>query len=83
MYRIENWDVLYNWLEEHGDRNQRQAMIDWMVELATAPKGAGSRLPGVRALVYLAFTPVRPYTLVYLVADEYRTVRLIKFETLP
>jgi hypothetical protein len=83
LYRIENEDVLYRWLARHGDRDQRLAMLDWMVEVANDPKAAGTRLPGVRAPVYLAFTPVRPFTLVYLVADEYRTVRLIKFGSMP
>jgi hypothetical protein len=58
-------------------------MLEWLVELAGDPRAAGTRLPGVRAPVYLAFTPVRPFTLIYLVAEEYRTIRLIKFSTLP
>ena len=71
------------WLAREPDGARRQLMLDWFVELSANPKKVGQRLPQVRAPVYLAVTPVRPVTLTYLVADEYRTIRLIRFGRLP
>lgn len=82
-YQIENEEILFRWLAREPDGSRRLTMIDWFVELSENPKGVGQRLPQVKAPVYLARTPVWGVTLTYLVADQYRTIRLIRFGQLP
>jgi hypothetical protein len=78
-YQIVDEGVLWDWLAHEPDASKRQAMLEWMVELSERPRSVGQRLPEVKAPVYLALTPVHPHTLVYLVADEFRAIRLIRF----
>jgi hypothetical protein len=80
LYQIENKQVLFDWLERHGDMNQRQMMLDWFVDLATDPYRVGFRLPSYRSQMYLALTPVTgAVTLRYLVAEQFHSIRLIEF----
>lgn len=79
MYQLDNKNILYAWLEAEPDLTCRQRMLEWMVDLCTDPTAVGVRVPGVQGPVYLAVTPVRRYYLKYLVADQFKCVRLMEF----
>jgi len=79
VWQISNEDVLFDWLSKESDKNRREVMLDWFWALAQDPTTPGIRVPGERAPIYLAETAVSGVILTYLVAEEFRTIRLIKF----
>lgn len=84
MYQLEGRDLIFEWLEHETDSELRQGMLDWLALLADDPDSIeASRVPGVRAPVFLAVTPVRNVTVTFLRADQFRVLKIIRFDTLP
>ncbi len=57
-------------------------MLDWLAEFADDPTASAMRVPGVAAPIYLVVTPVRRTTLKFLLAEQFRAVKLIGFDSL-
>jgi hypothetical protein len=83
VYQIEGREVLWAWLEKESDPANRTRMLEFMVDLATDPSEDAHRVPGIRAPVYLRVTPVRNVTVTYLIAEQFKVVKLSEFGTLP
>lgn len=84
MYQLDGRDLLFEWLARQGDSNRRLAMLDWLAGLASDPLDHAQRVPGVLAPVYTAVAPVRPpVVVVFLLAEQFRTVKLIRIRDLP
>jgi hypothetical protein len=83
MFQIEPRQVLFDWLAQERNPDRRQAVLDWFAGLVEEPAGQAHRVPGVRASVYLAVIPCRPpLAVTFLIATEFRTVKLISLEDL-
>lgn len=84
MYQIDGRDVLFDWLSKQQDMDRRMLMLEWFVEFARDPVAKAYRLPGVKAPVYLAIVPTRPRSAVkFLLAEQFRTVKIISIDPLP
>lgn len=83
MYQIDGRDELFNWLERETDARRRQVMLDWLVEFAEDPTAGAQRIPGTRAPIFLVLPPVDGVTLTFLLAEQFNTVKLLRFGTLP
>jgi hypothetical protein len=82
-YQIVGKDVVYDWLSHEPDPDKRHILLDWLVEVAQEPREKAYRVPGSEVPVYLAVVRVRPpITVKYLVADQFRAVKIIKIEPL-
>lgn len=82
-YQVVGKNVIYDWLSNEPDPNQRHIMLDWLVQVAHEPRETGYRVPGVEVPIYLAVVPLKqPVTVKYLVADQFRSVKIIKVEPL-
>lgn len=77
MYQVQGRDVLFDWLAHEPDMDRRQALLDYLVELCSDPESVSYRVPGIRAPVYLAIVPVaRPIAIKFLLAEQFRTIKL-------
>jgi hypothetical protein len=84
MYQIDGRDVLFDWLSREPDPEQRLLMLEWVAGLASAPYSGSRRVPGIDAPVYIALVATRQITVArFLVAEQYKTIRLINFRPLP
>jgi hypothetical protein len=84
LYQIDGRDLLFDWLARQTDADRRLAMLDWLAGLASDPLGQAQRVPGVLAPVYMAVAPLRPPAVVtFLLAEQFRTLKLIRIRSLP
>jgi len=83
VYQIDGRDLIFEWLAQETDQSQRQRMLDWLTIFADDPLANAHRVPGVRAPVYLVVTPIRRVTLTFLHAEQFHTVKLLEWGTLP
>lgn len=84
MYQLDGRDLLFEWLARQSDSDRRLAMLDWLAGLASDPLERAQRVPGVLAPVYMTVAPVRPPVVVtFLLAEQFRTVKLIRISDLP
>jgi hypothetical protein len=80
VYQIAGRDLLFDWLERQTDSERRLQMLEWLAEFAADPLDRAQRVPGVLAPVYIAVAPLRPPVVVrFLLAEQFRTVRLLAF----
>ncbi len=84
MYQLDGRDLIFGWLERETDTRRRQAMLDWLARFAERPRTDAQRVPGLRAPVYVTVVPLDPPVVVrFLIAEEFRTIRLIELLPLP
>jgi len=85
VFQIEGRDVLFDWLAQETDPEQRELMLIFLAELAQAedPTANAWRVPGVRAPVYIVLTHVRDVFLKFLYVPQFRAIKLIEFAPLP
>lgn len=83
MYQFSNEAVLFDWLARETDITKREAMLDFMSELAETPADLGVRVPGSRKPVYVAPTRVEGWVVRYMVVEQFETVVLAGFARLP
>lgn len=83
MYRIENEQVLFDWLAAESDVAKRERMIEFMADLAERPVDIGIRVPGTRKPIYVAVAPVAGWTVQYLVVEQFKVLKLARIERLP
>jgi len=78
LYQLVGRDLLFDWLAQEPNPQRRQAVLDRLAALARRPTADAQRLPGVRAPVYIAVVATEPLVIIeFLVAEEFRTVRLL------
>jgi hypothetical protein len=82
VFDLHGEKVLHDWLAKQSDSACREQMIEWMSILAEDPVRLGARVPGSRAQVFIAVTPVGRWYVKYLVAHEYNTINLLGFDQL-
>lgn len=83
LYQISGKDVLYDWLSKEPDPSCRLLMLEWLARIAEDPIRDAYRVPGILAPVYLAVTPVRNVTMTFLFIEQFHTVAIKEFGTLP
>lgn len=78
MYQIEGREVLFDWLRREQDANRRLMFLEWLIDVASDPWRVAHRIPAIAAPVCLRIAPVKPPAVVkLLIADQFRTVKLI------
>lgn len=82
MYQVEGDEVLRDWLASEADPGNREQMLAFIARLAEEPRSVGHRIPGERAPIYLAMTPVGRTVVRFLLAEQFHVVRLIAFDDL-
>jgi len=83
VYQFSKEQVLSDWLARETDSANRQAMLDFMAELAERPTGLGVRVPGTPKPIYVAPTRVPGWVIRYMVVEQFKTVVLASFARLP
>lgn len=83
MYQLDGREVIFGWLAAETDPAEREAMLDWLAAFCLDPLADATRVPGVRAPVYVVVTPVRGQVLRFLLAEQFQTIKLIEFVPLP
>lgn len=78
-YQISGSDVLLEWIARQTDSAAVDSMLAWMVELARTPY-EGQHLPKPGVPMLARPTPVTNTMVVYSVIEQYRTVKLIRFD---
>ncbi|MGH9022837.1 MAG: hypothetical protein ACRDV9_07035 [Acidimicrobiia bacterium] len=83
-WQLESYEVLIDWLEQEGRAEVRDHVTDWLAtSLLRDPDSVEAyRASEHRANVFVAYVPSTMVTITYLVADEFRTVRLIEIRSL-
>lgn len=83
-YQLTNEQVLYDWLGGETDSWAREQMLDWVTDLANDPWDIpdATHVPNTRAPVYQAMTFVPNVVCVYLIADQFRAIKLIAFDVI-
>ena len=83
-YQISGRDVLFDWLARERNPDRRQSMLDWLAVNVREPLVGAHRVPGIAAPVYIWIVPLTPPVAVrFLLAEQYRTIRLIRMTTVP
>jgi hypothetical protein len=82
VYQLSGKDTLYEWLAKESDSENRELMLAWLAQLAEDPLRYGHRVPGNPAPIYLAVTPVRRWTIKFLLAEQFKTIHIIGFDPL-
>jgi hypothetical protein len=81
-YQLEGEQVLIAWLAGEGRRDVQDRVVEWIALLVQDPEAVDSvRLPGRRP-DHVAFVPGIDVAVTYLVADQYRIIRLLEVRTL-
>ncbi|MBV8160224.1 MAG: hypothetical protein JO265_04810 [Acidimicrobiia bacterium] len=82
MYQIDGRGLLFDWLAAEPDPDRRRLLLDALQALAENPLADAERVPGVRAPVYVTVLPLTPpVALTFLLAEQFRTIRLIRIGT--
>jgi hypothetical protein len=81
-YQLEGERVLADWLAREQRRDVQDRVIEWITFLIQDPSAVDSvRLPGRRP-DRVALVPDVDVAVTYLVAEEYRTIRLLEVRSL-
>jgi hypothetical protein len=83
VYQINGEDKVLAWLQKEPDPNCRQAMLDWLVHLASDPEGvASARRGGAGLPAYTASVHGCDAFVDYTVVDQYHTVMILRVDSL-
>jgi hypothetical protein len=81
-YHLSGDQVLFDWLASEQSPEARGLVLDWIAVLAEDPHAIEApRLPGSRADVRAILIPGTAVSATFLIAEEFRTVRLIELVT--
>jgi hypothetical protein len=86
MYQLAGENVIFAWLEREPNQDFRLAFLEWLAALAVNPTRIGStRLPGIRAPLFVEVVPLGGKHVVvrFLIAEQFRTVRILGIGPLP
>ena len=82
-YQLSGDQVLFDWLASEKSPEVRGVVLAWIAELADDPKAfEAPRVPGSRADVRATLIPGTGVAATFLIAQEFRTVRLIELVTI-
>lgn len=83
MYQLNGEERIEEWLSRCGNPAERLSMLEWLRRLATDPVAVASARRDHDRPVYVAEVPDTTAFVSYLVAEQYRTVLILRVVDVP
>ncbi|MDQ3641378.1 MAG: hypothetical protein M3450_07925 [Actinomycetota bacterium] len=79
-FQLSGDEQVFAWLVAESNLERRERLLAWLPQLAADPHGQATA--PVRPNVFVALVPDLDVVVTYLVAEQFRTVRLLRLEDL-